>query len=426
MSRSSASSEEQKPPALTGAAPSFLYEGKQTEYSAWANRQGVALCLSGGGFRAALFHLGALRCLNDLGLLSRLRGIASVSGGSVLAAVLATRLSWPLTEPVPSDDWENLIARPFRQFVSRDRRTRAFLLGMLPGKSSVEYFADEVAELVGGATVRDLPTRPEFIICATDLTFGSLWRFERNQVGDEQLGFHAPVPPYDSLALAVAISACIAPIFAPHLFPVEPNAFQDGRVSRGDQLRNVNHVALNDGGTYDNLGLEAVWRDYETILISDGGAPLFPLGRTRFPRLRGRTLGSSDLNDQMGRLARRRWFISNVQEKIFKGAYWGIGSIPADHYQGFQFGYSHEFVRNRVSRIRTDLDRFSVVEQCILENHGYTVAFASIMRWAGIGLGLPFSSTLPGPLPHPDASWTDEIELDRALVSSHRRFRWRS
>jgi NTE family protein len=43
---------------------------------------GIALCLSGGGFRASLFHLGALRRLHDLGILQRVSAISSVSGGA--------------------------------------------------------------------------------------------------------------------------------------------------------------------------------------------------------------------------------------------------------------------------------------------------------------------------------------------------------
>ncbi len=42
---------------------------------------GIALCLSGGGYRAMLFHLGALLRLNELGYLARLDRISSVSGG---------------------------------------------------------------------------------------------------------------------------------------------------------------------------------------------------------------------------------------------------------------------------------------------------------------------------------------------------------
>src|SRR5262249_27784312 len=54
-------------------------------------RPGTGLCLSGGGYRAMLFHLGALWRLNELGLLHSLQRISSVSGGSITAAVLGHR-----------------------------------------------------------------------------------------------------------------------------------------------------------------------------------------------------------------------------------------------------------------------------------------------------------------------------------------------
>lgn len=53
----------------------------------------IALCLSGGGFRAMLFHLGAIRRLAHEGWLGDVQRIDSVSGGSILAAHLA--LNWP-------------------------------------------------------------------------------------------------------------------------------------------------------------------------------------------------------------------------------------------------------------------------------------------------------------------------------------------
>ena len=54
--------------------------------------EGIALCLSGGGYRAMVFHLGVLWRLNELGYLSRLQRISSVSGGSITAAMLG--LKW--------------------------------------------------------------------------------------------------------------------------------------------------------------------------------------------------------------------------------------------------------------------------------------------------------------------------------------------
>src|SRR4029077_16907184 len=90
-------------------------------------RSGVGLCLSGGGFRATLFHMGALRRLNELGVLSKLDTISSVSGGSITAAALATALAGggPL-------DWDRGVAAPLRAFTARDRRTAAVFARLLP------------------------------------------------------------------------------------------------------------------------------------------------------------------------------------------------------------------------------------------------------------------------------------------------------
>jgi len=57
---------------MDGDGPEFIEgsnAGAQTAAARYlprpkSERRGVALCLSGGGFRAALFHLGALRRLN--------------------------------------------------------------------------------------------------------------------------------------------------------------------------------------------------------------------------------------------------------------------------------------------------------------------------------------------------------------------------
>src|SRR5438067_13762338 len=63
----------------------------------------IGLALSGGGFRATLYHLGLVRFLRDAGLLSQVTHITSVSGGSVFAAHLV--LNWDLYN-VSSNDFE--------------------------------------------------------------------------------------------------------------------------------------------------------------------------------------------------------------------------------------------------------------------------------------------------------------------------------
>ena len=54
-------------------------------------QEGVGLALSGGGFRAMLFHLGSFWRLNELGMLPKLSRISGVSGGSLLLGRLAVQ-----------------------------------------------------------------------------------------------------------------------------------------------------------------------------------------------------------------------------------------------------------------------------------------------------------------------------------------------
>src|SRR5689334_9391996 len=51
----------------------------------------IGLALSGGGFRAAAFHLGVLKRLEELGLLQRIEALSTVSSGSITGALYALR-----------------------------------------------------------------------------------------------------------------------------------------------------------------------------------------------------------------------------------------------------------------------------------------------------------------------------------------------
>jgi NTE family protein len=129
----------------------------------------LALCLSGGGFRAALFHLGALRRLFELGVLQQVDTIAAVSGGSILAAHLAERIrDWESLQGVPVGErsawWEDEVAGPFRRFTSKDIRTRSIARRLLPwnwprASASVEGLEAALGPLTN-MKIEDLPDRP--------------------------------------------------------------------------------------------------------------------------------------------------------------------------------------------------------------------------------------------------------------------------
>src|SRR2546430_16843681 len=80
----------------------------------------IGLALSGGGFRATLYHLGLVRFLRDAGILSQVTHITSVSGGSIMAAHLA--LNWDRYNGEPKEF--DAAASEFLDFVRLDVRNR--------------------------------------------------------------------------------------------------------------------------------------------------------------------------------------------------------------------------------------------------------------------------------------------------------------
>lgn len=378
-------------------------------------RHGLALCLSGGGFRAALFHLGAVRRLNELGILARVDEISAVSGGSIFAAHLADRLRpWPLPGEIVSD-WEERIAVPFRAFVSQDLRSGPAILEWLGesvwpglGMGSGEL-AEQYAERLTGMRLVELPERPRFVFCATDVVFGVNWVSERTRVGDYQAGY---MPPSDdwTVARAVAASSCFPPVFNPLPLDIQPEELTGGKVPPGKARDEcIADLALSDGGLYDNLGLEPVWRHAATLLVSDGGAtfdhqPVRGLLKRlfRYNAVQGNQVGA----------LRKRWLISNYIEGVLRGTYWGIGSPASNYGLGDWTGYSKPLVEDVISEVRTDIDAFSGGEIAVLENHGYMTAAVAFRRHAPeLSEGHPAAEHLE--IPHP--GWLDEQRVRQTL-----------
>ena len=96
------------------------------------NRYGLAL--SGGGFRATIYHLGVVRCLRDAGVLPKITHITTVSGGSVLGAHLA--LNWEQYCGTP-EEFDKAAAQIIRfvQLDVRNRIVRRFPFASLANKA---------------------------------------------------------------------------------------------------------------------------------------------------------------------------------------------------------------------------------------------------------------------------------------------------
>ncbi|MDP9368296.1 MAG: patatin-like phospholipase family protein [Chloroflexota bacterium] len=360
--------------------------------------------------------------MNELGILTEIDTICTVSGGSIVAAQLVKQATqWPATG-TPIGDWEQTVAGPFRRFTNRNIRTWPIVKRFLPwnwrdGATVVEALATQYERRLIRMTFGELPARPRFIFCATDMTFGVNFVFDtevtgsrRGRLGDYQAGYVRPIPNCP-VARAIAASSCFPPI-GPLPVNLEPSRFTGGSYRGPDRDALVAAIRLSDGGVYDNAGLEPVWKDHRVVLVSDGGKVLEDeADRGLLWRLNRYTM----ILESQSRRLRKRWLISGFLNGTLRGTYWGIGSATS-HYNPPTPGYSNQIVNDIISEVRTDLDAFSTAEIAVLENHGYLMADAAIQRH------LPDLITAPAAaltIPHP--AWMDEDRVRQALAQSHKR-----
>lgn len=387
-------------------------------------REGMALCLSGGGFRATLFHLGALRRLNELGIIGYVDTISSVSGGSILAAHLASAIEiWP--QPGERiEDFDERVAYPIRRFTSRNLRTWPLLKRALPWRwhlRAVENLAQAYRKRLTNRRLGELPTRPKYVLCATDMPFGVNWVFDsgsfdcsRRRVGDYMAGYLKGFPDKWPLARAVAASSCFPPVFNPMKLRLKPDDVAKGEYRKSNRGELIKDVGLSDGGVYDNMGLEPVWEKALTVLVSDGGAVW---QAEKDMGLVKRLNRYASVAGRQGGALRKRWLISSFRQEVMDGAYWGLGSAGANYEQHDHRCYRQELIDEILSQVRTDLDAFSPAEQGALENHGYFLADAAANTHLDVNLMV--ASAPPAEPPSPEL--LDETRVRKELAESHKR-----
>ncbi len=235
----------------------------------------IGLAMSGGGFRASAFHLGALDELQHLGRLPALRALSTVSGGTFTGA----RWVLSLVRRQAFEDFfrifygelrdVDLVARGLDKLGRRSARVpsgRADLIVALAEVYSETFFAHEggpwtFAEILGA----DLPVET-VVFNATEFRNGLAFRFQRSATG--RIGNAAIQVPRDAAAQLrvadiVAASSCFPGGFEPLAFP-QDFSWPGGTIPPG--LTGgpfAQPVPLMDGGVYDNQGTES-------LLLADG------------------------------------------------------------------------------------------------------------------------------------------------------------
>jgi predicted acylesterase/phospholipase RssA len=252
------------------------------------------LCLSGGGYRAMLFHAGVALRLYEVQRLQSFNSLSGVSGGAITAAWLGLRWNDLFVAGEPETQrFNRLIIEPLRSLARETIDIPAIAKGVLLPGSASGYLADALDQhLFRGATLADLPepkveggrlTTPVVILNATNMLTGRPWVFTRDTMSEYRRNSAGPVLKQPDLKLAVAVAASTA--FPPFLAPVRldvsklertmPIAVLGPEIEGSSkepyvrmklaQLERIereyfeliqNNIPLVDGGVGGNLGLE--------------------------------------------------------------------------------------------------------------------------------------------------------------------------
>jgi predicted acylesterase/phospholipase RssA len=302
----------------------------------------VGLALSGGGFRASLFHIGVLARLAERDALRGIEVLSCVSGGSIVGAFyylrvreLLQRESDEAIEAAAYDTLVQGVAEDVLRAVQRNPRVQLSGNAIDNWKMAVRRGysrTDRIAELFDTMlyatdqakgeparwrmddlliTPKDTPSGfsprygnwereakvPILVLNATALNTGHSWQFTASWMGeppdilDEQIDANPRLrrtyygelpPPYRDepplLATAVAASACVPGLFP----PIQLKGLFDGL-----------KVELVDGGVHDNQGVASlIEQECSTILVSDASGQMDEL------KAPGRTLLSVAMRSQ--------------------------------------------------------------------------------------------------------------------------------
>jgi predicted acylesterase/phospholipase RssA len=290
----------------------------------------IGLALSGGGFRASLYHIGVLAKLAELNLLRHVEYLSCVSGGSIVGAHFYLEVRKLLQEKedkfIDRKDYIEIVhklANDFYAGVKTNIRTRIaaewltnLKMIFVPGYSRTMRAGDlyesriyaRVADTLGHKprwlnelTIqppgqsqfspkddnwRRFAKAPILVLNATSLNTGHNWQFTATWMGEPPAGivtkvdansrlrrmYYREAPPaHQSIRLGHAVAASAS---VPGLF--EPLALLDLYKRMPGTARPV--VRLCDGGVFDNQGISALLEQgCSVLLVSDASGQMADL-----------------------------------------------------------------------------------------------------------------------------------------------------
>jgi predicted acylesterase/phospholipase RssA len=314
----------------TEALEEFLGNRVQGVRTAFLGKVGLAL--SGGGFRASLFHIGVLAKLAELDMLRHVEVLSCVSGGSIIGAHYYLKVRDLFKRKgdaeIGREHYVRIVREICREFlagVQTNIRTRvaAELLTnlrmiFLPNYSRTmragELYEEKIyAEIRDGEETQprwlnDLFIQPKdegeqfapkhdnwrrsakvpiLILNATSLNTGHNWQFTASWMGEPPSSIDTAIdanyrlrrmyygdapPPHNKIRLghAVAASACVPGLFEPLSLPFLYEK-KDETIAEKQTIT----VRLVDGGVHDNQGIMSLLeQDCNAVIVSDASGQM--------------------------------------------------------------------------------------------------------------------------------------------------------
>lgn len=357
----------------------------------------IGMSLSGGGVRAAVFHLGVLARLADQQLLEEVTFLSTVSGGSLAVGVVFKMSSdnWP-SSPIYRETTLPQLKSLLTTVDLQAAYVWRILLTpwkLLHGRASVLSASMEDKWGISGL-VSELPENPRWILNTTCYETGKNFRFMRNRMGDYRT--HYVLDPAFPLAEAMAASAAYPGVIGPLSFRTRDYQWSklpgrsDGPPDPVEPAYDKLH--LWDGGVYDNLGVESLFKPVDGLrdgvdflMVSDASAALKPessrfhapvhLVRIAMDQVRG---------------VRSRTVVSHLIRNPGSGAYLRIGNTAKEIFDRARVSppeaWNEEtaMTKRDVSRaagVETTLRKLTTEEFCLLVRHGYEVADATLVAY---------------------------------------------
>jgi len=349
----------------------------------------IGIALSGGGFRASIFHIGVFKTLAENGYLNNIKHISTVSGGSFTVALIfkLNNNKWPSDE----EYLQNILPSLENYFTNIGLgRNAIFRLFLLP-KHWLNLFsrANIIADTLKKdwhitEKLSDLPDTPIWDINSTTVETGKNWRFSKHKMGDYKFGYI--MNPDYAIADAVASSSAFPGFIGRFSLNVSRYKnwhyfdWNDKIFKKQEKPIIFKKLHLSDGGLYNNLGEEALIdklgetliKDINFLLVSDATQSLKALKSKSIINPLGRTLRLIDITMDQIKMLRIRTLHNFFHNNPKSGILAQIGQ--------YKYLLKDKFDLKKINQIKTNIFTLSKNEYDELIKYGAEITSIGIKK----------------------------------------------